>query len=74
MEVHFSPDLQTKLERVATLNSSDADGYVQQLVERYLDHDVWFRQKVKAGLEQLDRGEYLTHEEVGERIERMFRS
>jgi len=53
---------------------SDADGYVQQLVEHYLDHDVWFRQKVKKGLEQLDRGEYLTHEEVGERIERMFRS
>lgn len=74
MEVHFSPDLQTKLNRVAAENSSDTDGYVQQLVEHYLDHDAWFRQNVKKGLEQLDRGEYLTHEAVGERIERMFRS
>jgi predicted transcriptional regulator len=72
MEVHLNPDLQTKLNRVAAENSSDPDGYVQQLVEHYLDHDAWFRQNVKKGLEQLDRGEYLTHEEVGERIERMF--
>jgi predicted transcriptional regulator len=74
MEVHFSADVQTKLNLVAAENSSDADGYVQQLVERYLDHDIWFRQRVTKGLEQLDRGEYLTHEEVGDRIERMFHS
>jgi predicted transcriptional regulator len=74
MEVHFGPDLQTKLNRVAAENSSDTDAYVQQLVEHYLDHDAWFRQNVKKGLEQLDRGDYLTHEEVGESIERMFRS
>jgi len=73
MEVHFNSDLQTKLNQVAAENSSDADGYVQQLVENYLDHDVWLRRKVKKGLEQLDRGEYLTHKEVGQRIERMFR-
>ena len=74
MEVHFSPDLQNKLNRIAADNSSDPDAYVQQLVEHYLDHDAWFRQNVMKGLEQLDRGEYLTHEEVGESIERMFRS
>jgi predicted transcriptional regulator len=74
MEVHFNPDLETKVNRVAAENRSGADEYVQQLVEHYVDHDAWFRQKVRQGLEQLDRGEYLTHEEVGERIERMFRS
>jgi len=74
MEVHFSPDLQMKLNRVAEENSSDTDRYVQQLVEHYVDHDAWFRQRVKKGLEQLDRGEFLTHEETRERIERMFRS
>ena len=72
MEVHFNPDLQMKLDRVAAENSSDADGYVQQLVENYLDHDTWVRQKVRQGLEQLDRGECLTHEEVGERLKGLF--
>jgi predicted transcriptional regulator len=74
MEVHFNPELQAKLDRVAAENSSEADQYVQQLVEHYLDHDVWFRQKVKTSLERLDRGEFLSHEEMGARIEKKFGS
>ena len=72
MEVHFTPDLQAKLDRVAAENRRDADEYVQQLVEDYVDHDAWFRQKVTASLGQLDRGEFLTHEEMGARLEKMF--
>jgi predicted transcriptional regulator len=72
MEVHFSPVLETKLNEAAAESGSDADRYVQQLVESYVDHDAWFRRKVHRGLEELDRGEYLTHEEVGERLKRMF--
>ncbi len=74
MEVHFSPDTQAKLTRVAADNNSGVDEYVQQLVERYVNHDVWFREQVKKGLDQLDRGEFFTHEEVGARIGKMFRS
>ena len=56
MEVRLTPELQAKVERVAAENRSNANEYVQQLVEHYLDHDVWFRQKVTASLAQLDRG------------------
>ncbi len=72
MEVHFNPELQAKLDRVAAENRSAADEYVQQLVESYLDHDAWFRRKVTSGLGQLDRGESLSHEEVGARLQKMF--
>jgi predicted transcriptional regulator len=72
MEVHFAPELQEKLDRVAAENRSGADEYVQQLVENYLDHDAWFRHKVTASLDQLDRGEFVTHEEVGARLEKLF--
>jgi len=72
MEVHFAPELQAKLDSVAAEIPARADQYVQQLVEHYLDHDVWFRQKVKTSLDQLDRGEFLSHEEVGERLGKMF--
>ena len=60
--------------RIAAENSSDADEYIQQLVERYVDHDAWFREQVKKGMDQLDRGEFFRHEEIGARIEKMFRS
>jgi predicted transcriptional regulator len=73
MEVHLSAELQAKVERAAAENKSGAEEYVKQLVERYVDHDAWFRERVTKGLEQLDRGEFLTHEEVGIRIDQIFR-
>jgi predicted transcriptional regulator len=73
MEVHFTPELEQKLTRVAAENDRDADHYVQQLVESYLDHDAWFRQKVTASVGRLDRGEFLAHDEVGARLDDMFR-
>ena len=74
MEVHLPPELQERVDRAAAENNRGAEEYVKQLVEHYLDHDAWFRQQVKRGLDQLDRREFLTHEEVGTRIEEMFRS
>jgi predicted transcriptional regulator len=73
MEVNLSPELQAKLAQIAAENNSGAEEYVRQLVEHYLDHDAWFRQKVKAGLGQLAREEFFTHEEIGARIEQIFR-
>lgn len=72
--MHLPPELQAKVDRAARENNSGAEEYIKQLVEHYLDHDAWFRQQVKKGLDQLDRGEFLTHEEVGARIDQMFRS
>ncbi len=72
--MHLPPELQAKVERAAAENKSGAEEYVKQLVEHYLEHDAWFRQQVKKGLDQLDGGESLSHEEVGARIDQMFRS
>jgi predicted transcriptional regulator len=74
MEVHFSPELQAKLDRAAANIRSGTDDYVRQLVESYVDHDQWFREKVAAGLDQLDQGQFLSHEEVTKRLRRLFQS
>ncbi len=71
MEVHFTPELQAKLDRVAAEIQRGADEYVQDLVEHYLDHDMWFRQEVAGSLVRLNRGEFLRHEEVGARLKKM---
>ena len=70
MEVHFTPELEAKLNRIAAENQRGPDEYVRELVEHYLDHDGWFRQEVKKGLDQLDRGEFIAHDEVVARIKR----
>jgi predicted transcriptional regulator len=73
MEVNLSPELQARLARIAAENNSGTEEYARQLIENYLGHDHWFREKVKRGLSQLDRGEFLTHDEIGLRIEQLFR-
>lgn len=73
MELRLTPELQAKVERAAAENKSDAAEYVQQLVEHYVDHDQWFRKQVQKGLDQLDRGEYVEHEEVWARMEKLLR-
>jgi predicted transcriptional regulator len=74
MEVKLSPELQAKLARIAAENNSGTEEYIRQLIEQYLEHDAWFRQKVKLGLGQLDQEEFVSHEEIGTRIDQMFRS
>jgi predicted transcriptional regulator len=72
MEVRFSPEFEAKLNRAASESGRDAEQLVLQLVQTYLDHDQWFRQEVQKGLAQLDRGEFVEHDEVVARIERLF--
>jgi predicted transcriptional regulator len=72
MEVHFNPETEADLKRVASKNGCDAEELVLEIVQSYLTHDQWFRAEVQKGLEQLDRGESVEHDEVVARIERMF--
>lgn len=74
MEIHFSPETEDKLNRIASQSGRQAGQIVEELVEAYVDHDQWFRQEVEKGLAQLDRGEFIEHDEVMAKIEKMFRS
>ena len=72
MEVHFTPETEARLAQVAAENRTGVAEYVEQLVEHYIEHDHWFRAQVQEGLDQLDQGQFLSHEEVGARIARLF--
>ncbi len=74
MEVHLSPDQASKLAQLASERGRDADALAQEAISRYLEEDARFVQAVKLGESQLERGEYLTHEKVGARIERLLNS
>jgi predicted transcriptional regulator len=73
MEVRFSPEFEAKLKQVASESGRGAEQVVQEIVQTYIDHDEWFRTEVQKGLAQLDHGEFIEHDEVVARIERMFR-
>ncbi len=68
MEIHFSAEQEARLRDIATQTGRGADEVVKEFVQTQLDHDTWFRTEVEVGLQQLDRGEYVTHEEVLRRM------
>jgi predicted transcriptional regulator len=72
MEVHFKPDLEAKLSRLATHQGRDAEILVQEAVERLVDYDEWFLQEVDKGLASADRGEFVEHEAIRELIDRRY--
>ena len=74
MEVHLTADQQEMISRLAADKGCDANIIAQEAINYYLEEQARFVADVKLGEEELERGEYLTHEEVGARIERMLRS
>jgi predicted transcriptional regulator len=74
MEVHFTAELEAKLVQSASQQGRNPDELVQEIVERYFDEESRFIQAVNRGEEALRRGDYLTHEQVGERLERFLRT
>jgi len=72
MEVHFNPDLQAKLTQRATQQGRKLDETVQDFVARYFEEEDRFIEAVKRGEAALERGEFLTHEQVGDRLRRFL--
>ena len=74
MEVHFSPDVETRLQQVASANGKDAEQLVRDTVARMLDNQACFIAGVQMGIAQADRGEFIEHQDVLNRIDRLFHS
>jgi predicted transcriptional regulator len=72
MEVHLSPDVQAKLNRLAAEQGRDTEALAQEAIARFLDYDEWFIREVEKGSASADWGELLTHEEVGTRLEKLI--
>jgi predicted transcriptional regulator len=72
MEVHFTPDLEAKIARLATLQGRTAEALVQEAVERLVDYDEWFLQEVDKGLAAADRGEFVEHDAIRKLIDSRY--
>jgi predicted transcriptional regulator len=72
MEVHLNPDIQNRLSRIAAQRGRDAEMLAREANERFVDYDEWFIRGVEHGLASADRGDLLTHQEVGLRLEKLL--
>ena len=72
MEVKFTPEQEARLARSAAQQGRNPDELVRQVVARYFDEESRFVDAVNRGEQALERGDYLTHEQVGQRLERFL--
>jgi predicted transcriptional regulator len=74
MNVRITPEQQARLADLASRTGKRTDELIQEAVIMLLDEDACLVEAVRRGEAALERGEYLTHEQVGERLDRLFRS
>jgi predicted transcriptional regulator len=73
MDVQFSPELATKLPELATQQGRKPSDVVEEAVARYLDEEDRLFAALERGERALERGDFLTQEQMADRIQRLLR-
>ena len=72
MEVHVTGELEARLTHSAAKQGRNPDDLVQDVLTSYFEEEARFIEAVKRGEDAFQRGEYLTHEQVGQRLQRFL--
>ncbi|HTP69869.1 MAG TPA: hypothetical protein VMJ35_13260 [Dongiaceae bacterium] len=73
MDLKISPELQTKLERLAAHQGRDVGSLVSDALERLVDYDEWFLGQVEKGAPPAEESDFLEDTDVGQRLEDLIR-
>ena len=74
MEVHLTPEKEAQLSKLASENGRDASALAQEVLGDYLEQHARFVEAVKTGEAALERGDCLTHGQVGIQVNLLLRS
>ena len=74
MEVRFTTEQEAQLAQIASRSGTDPERLVEDAALRLLEEEARFRDAVREGIAQADRGEFITEEEMDTRFEQMLRS
>ena len=72
MELHVTGELEAKLTLSAASQGRTPDELVQDVLTRYFEEEASFIEAVNRGESAFERGEYLTHEQAGQRLHRFL--
>ena len=72
MNISLVPEQEARIAELAARDGRSADEIVREAIDRYLEDDARFVEAVMQGLASLDGGQFVSHEEVGKRIDGLF--
>ncbi len=64
--------MEVRLRELAAQAGQTPEDYLAVLVSGKISYEAWFRESVAEGFASLDRGEFLTQEEVEKRFARFL--
>jgi predicted transcriptional regulator len=64
MEVHFTPEQEAQIARIASHAGMDTEHFVKDAALRVVDEKARFSAAVREGIAQADRGELIDDDEV----------
>ncbi len=73
MEIQLTEQEQAQLRDVAQRTGRNTEDVVREAINALLQHEIAFVKAVDEGLASLDRGEYISHEEITARVDKLFR-
>lgn len=73
-EVQFNSEIEARLAERAARQCLSPDEFVRDVVARYFQEEDRFVEAVKHGEAALERGDYMTHDQVGDKLQHFLRS
>jgi predicted transcriptional regulator len=73
MELQITPELEVKLAQSAARQGRKPGDVVEEALAQYLEEEDRLIEAVKRGEESFAHGEFLTHEQVGQQLERFLK-
>jgi len=74
MEVQLTPEQERQLSHLASDQGRTTATLANEVLVQYLESESHFAAAVELGDQALDRGDYLTHEQVGANLQKLFNS
>lgn len=69
--VRLSQEVLNAIDGMAKTLGRSRAWVIQDALNRYLEYEVWFREEVRKGLDDLEAGRTLSHEEVKDRLRQL---
>jgi predicted transcriptional regulator len=74
MEVHFTPEQEALLSRIASYAGTDVERVIKDAVLRLFEEDARFREGVERGIAAAERSEFVEHKDVWANVEKILQS
>jgi|HubBroStandDraft_6_1064221.scaffolds.fasta_scaffold2448831_1 predicted transcriptional regulator len=74
MDVPLTPEQEAELKAIASREGRNADSLAREVLSIYLKREAQFVAAVKRGMASAERGDFVEHDEVLARIERLLHS